>query len=192
MYIKFCAFWKKYQLHSFNTFGANYSKKCGYLNAWKLLFQNTFHVSMCSQVPRLSKSPRLHFYPTFPVLWDKLSQKTSFLFRSKILGLFDNTLTVNHIYFRHNWGKFPQQVQMPLSQKKNILSDFFCIFEMYVKFCAFWKKGSLYSFTTMEVLDSKKCRCLNGSKLLFQSFLRKSSRSRIPSTDEICAAALVS
>ena len=39
------------------------------------------------------KSARHYYYPIFPWIWDKLSWKKSALVRSKILGLFINTLT---------------------------------------------------------------------------------------------------
>ena len=41
----------------------------------------------------LLKSVRHYHYPIFPLIWDKLSWKNSALVRSKILGLFVNTLT---------------------------------------------------------------------------------------------------
>ena len=43
---------------------------------------------------------------------DKLSWKKSLLVRSEILGLFFNTLTAYHMYFRQNWGKVPEQVKI--------------------------------------------------------------------------------
>ena len=60
-----------------------------------------------------------HFYPNFPLISGKLRWKTSLLVRSKILGLFGNTLIADHIYFCHRCQKFLQGVQTLLSQQSN-------------------------------------------------------------------------
>ena len=46
----FAQFEKKYHLHSSNISEVIDSEKCGYLNAWKLLFQNSFRESTFSWV----------------------------------------------------------------------------------------------------------------------------------------------
>ena len=43
-------FEKKGQLYSLNILKVTEAGKCGYWNAWKLLFQNTVPESACSQV----------------------------------------------------------------------------------------------------------------------------------------------
>ena len=48
-------FWKKDQLHTLNTWEVIESKKCGYLNARILLFQNTLQESTCSRVPNTAE-----------------------------------------------------------------------------------------------------------------------------------------
>ena len=48
----------------------------------------------------------------------------SALVRSKILGLFVNTLTAEYTYSRRNMQTFTQQVQTPLSLKKRFFLDF--------------------------------------------------------------------
>ena len=63
-----------------------------------------------------------HFHPNFPLISDNLSWKISTLSRSKILGLFGNTLTVGQRYSRHRWEKLPEQVQRLLSQKRRTFS----------------------------------------------------------------------
>ena len=73
----------------------------------------------------LLKSVRHYYYPVFPWIWDKLSWKKSPLVRSKILGLFVNTLTAEYKYSRRNMQFFAQQVQTPLSLKQKIFSGFF-------------------------------------------------------------------
>ena len=46
------------------------------------------------------------------------------LVRSKILGLFANTVTVEYKYSRRNMQIFAQQVQTALSLKQKTFSDF--------------------------------------------------------------------
>ena len=49
----------------------------------------------------------------------------SALVRSKILGLFVNTLTAESTYSRRNKETFKQQVQTPLSLKQKTFSGFY-------------------------------------------------------------------
>ena len=70
------------------------------------------------------KSARRYYYPIFPWIWDKLSWKKSALIRSKILGLFVNTLTAEYTYSRRNMETFMQKVQTPLSLKQRLFLDF--------------------------------------------------------------------
>ena len=52
----------------------------------------------------------------------------SALVRSKILGLFDNTLTAEYTYSRRNMETLTQQVQTPLSLKQKTFFGFFVAF----------------------------------------------------------------
>ena len=52
----------------------------------------------------------------------------SALVRSKILGLFVNTLTAEYTYFDRNMLTLTQQVQTPLSLKQKTISRFFIAF----------------------------------------------------------------
>ena len=52
----------------------------------------------------------------------------SALVRSKILGLFVNTLTAEYTYSRRNMETFTQEVQKLLSLKQKIFSGFFIAF----------------------------------------------------------------
>ena len=65
----------------------------------------------------LLKSAWQDFYHYFPLIQDKLGQKTCLFVRCEILNLFCNTLTADDMYSRHSWGKFLLQVKTPLSQK---------------------------------------------------------------------------
>ena len=58
----------------------------------------------------LLKSARQRFYSTAPLIWDKRSWKMLFLVRSKISGLFDNTLTTSKKYSRHSRDNFLQEI----------------------------------------------------------------------------------
>ena len=65
----------------------------------------------------LLKSAGQHFYPSFSIIWAKLSWKTSLFVRSEILGLPVNTLTVDDKYTHHTRENSPQPIQMWLSKK---------------------------------------------------------------------------
>ena len=59
---------------------------------------------------------------------EKLSWKKSALVRSKILGLFVNTLTAEYTYSGRNMQNLTQQVQTLLSLKQKTFSGFFIAF----------------------------------------------------------------
>ena len=59
----------------------------------KPYFRTAFGNQPVNGYQTLLKSPRHYYYPIFPWIWDKLSWKKSALVRSKILGLFVNTLS---------------------------------------------------------------------------------------------------
>ena len=69
----FVHFEKKDQPHTLNISEVIDSEKCGYLNARKLLFQNTFKSQRIRESQRVLRSERHHFYPNFPLIQDKLS-----------------------------------------------------------------------------------------------------------------------
>ena len=79
----------------------------------------------------------------------------SALVRSKILGLFVNTLTAEYTYSRRNMQTLTQQVQTPLSLKQKTFSGFFIAFLK----CTwngehFQKKGESSSLSISEIIDS--------------------------------------
>ena len=159
--------------------------------------------SSCSRIPfetqsvhesqTLLNSAGHHRYPNFAVIQHILKQKTSLFVRPKIIRVFGKALATDHMNSRHNWGKLPQHVKTPLSQKEK---TFFRIFIAFLQspqnFAHFEKKAQLYSLNSWEVIDSKKCRSLNAQNLLFQNTLPQSKSSREPNTAEIQLAGRLS
>ena len=96
----------------------------------RLCFRTPLKSQRLHGSPTLLKPALQHFYPNFPLIYDKFSWKTSLLLESKILGLFGNTLTADNMYSRQRWEKFWQQVQTVLSQKGKTFSE---------NFIAFWQ-----------------------------------------------------
>ena len=97
----------------------------------------------------------------------------SALVRSKILGLFVNTLTAEYTYSRRNMQTFTQQVQTPLPLKQKTFSGFFIAF---LKFAwngeHFRKKGESFSLSISEIIDSKRSGYLSAWKALLQNSFR--------------------
>ena len=86
-----------------------------------------------------------------------MSWKKSALVRSKILGLFVNTLTAEYTYSRRNMQTLTQQVQTPLSLKQKTFSWFFIAFlKSTWNGEHFEKKGESSSLSISEIIDSKR------------------------------------
>ena len=104
---------------------------------------------------------------------EKLSRKKSALVRSKILGLFVNTLTAEYTYFRRNMQTLTQEVQTPLSLKQKTFSGFLIAFLKSTwngKY--FQKKGESSSLIISEIIDSKRGGYLSAWKALLQNSFR--------------------
>ena len=83
--------------------------------------------------------------------------KKSALVRSKILGLFVNTLTGEYTYSRRNMQTLRQQVQTPLSLKQKTFFGFFIAFlKSTWNGEHFHKKGESSSLSISEIIDSKR------------------------------------
>ena len=96
-----------------------------------------------------------------------MSWKKSVLVRSKILGLFVNTLTCEYTYSRRNMQTFTQQVQTPLSLKQKTFSGFFIAFlKSTLNGEHFQKKRESSSLSISEIIDSKRGGYLSGGKAL--------------------------
>ena len=97
----------------------------------------------------------------------------SSLVRSKILGLFVNTLTAEYTYSRRNMQTLTQQVQRPLSLKQKIFSGFFNAFlKSTWNGELFQKKGESSSLSISEIIDSKRGCYLSAWKALLQNSFR--------------------
>ena len=97
----------------------------------------------------------------------------SALVRSKILGLFVNTLTGEYTYSRRNIQTFAQKVQTPLSLKQKTFSGFFIAFlKSTWNGEHFHKKGESSSLSIAEFIDSKRGGYLSAWKALLQNSFR--------------------
>ena len=86
-----------------------------------------------------------------------MSWEKSALVRSKILGLFVNTLTAEHTYSGRNMKILTQQVQTPLSLKQKTFSGFLIAFlKSTLNGEHFQKKGESSSLSISELIDSKR------------------------------------
>ena len=152
-------------------------------------FRTPFESQIVHEIQTLLNSAGHPIYLYFAVVQRILSQKTSLLVRSKIVAVFNKALAVDHISFRHNWGKFLQHVKIPLSQKgKTFLEIFIAFFQSTQNLTHFQKKAQLHSLNSWEAIDFEKCGFLNARKLLFQNTLPQSKCSREVNTGKICLA----
>ena len=102
-----------------------------------------------------------------------MSLKKSVLVRSKILGLFVNTLTAEYMYSGRNMQTLTQQVQTPLSLKQETFSGFLIAFlKSTWNGEHFEKKGESSSLSISEIIDSKRGGYLSAWKALLQNSFR--------------------
>ena len=139
----------------------------------KPYFRTAFGNQPVNGYQTLLKSARHYYYPIFPWNLDKLSWKKSALVRSKTLGLFVNTLTVEYKYSRRNMQTFAQQVQTPLPLKQKIFSEFFIAFlKSTWNLEQFQKNGESSSLSIFEIIDSKRGGYLSAWKALLKNSFR--------------------
>ena len=102
-----------------------------------------------------------------------MSWKKSVLVRSKILGLFVNTLTAEYMYSGRNMQTLTQQVQTPLSLKQKTFSGFLIAFRKSTwNGEHFQEKGESSSLSISEIIDSKRGGYLSAWKALLQNSFR--------------------
>ena len=139
----------------------------------KPYFRTAFGNQPVNRYQTLLKSARHYYYPIFPWVWDKLSWKKPALVRSKILGLFVNTLTSEYTYSGRNMQTLTQQVQTPLSLKQKSICQFFIAFlKSTWNGEHFQKKGESSSLSISEIIDSKRGGYLSAWKALLQNSFR--------------------
>ena len=86
----------------------------------------------------LSKSARQHFYRNFTLMQQKLSWKTSSLVRSKILGLFVNTMATDHVQLKGIPGTSSNTIT--LKNKKHSPKFLLRFRNLHKSFCILKKK----------------------------------------------------
>ena len=109
------------------------------------------------------------FSPTFLSLRNKLSQKTIFLVKSKVVRLSLNTSTADDKYSCHSRENFPQQIRMQLFKNQ----------KRFVKILLrFWNRHNILNIlkknmnlSMSEIICSKRRGYLNVLKILFQKTL---------------------
>ena len=93
--------------------------------------------------------------------------------RSKILGLFVNTLTAEYMYSGRNMQTFTQQVQTPLTLKQKTFSGFFIAFLKSTWTGEhFQEKEESSSLSISEIINSKRSGYLSAWKALLQKSFR--------------------
>ena len=166
-------FQKKGESSSLSIFEIIDSKRGGYLSPEKPYFRTAFGYQPVNVYETLLKSARHYTYHIFRWIWDKLSWKKSALVRSKILGLFVNTLTLEYTYSRRNMQTFTQKVQTPLSLKQKTFCGFFIGFlKSTWNGEHFAKQGESSSLSISDIIDSKRGGYLSAWKALFQNSFR--------------------
>ena len=109
----------------------------------------------CAQT--LFKSSRRHLYHIYRSVRRIFSLKKSLLLIRKILTLFVNTFTADDKYSLLNRDNLTQPIEIQLSQKQKIFSEFFfCSFEIYIKFWTISKKKMTFIADVFPKLRTPK------------------------------------
>ena len=167
IYMKFPMFWNKKWASSVKYFWSYWLrqiclfKKITGLFSENPLAVNALSLTRCKSSWNLQKS-------TFILLFHHSEQysvkKKSFLIRSEILGLLDNTLTADYKYSRSNSENLTLPIQIKLSRKS---STFCWIFGIYIKWQMFWYKNEPDRLSISEVIDSERCGYFNAEQGFF-------------------------
>ena len=119
-------------------------------------FRRSFDKQEGKRAEVLLKSASNHF---FQIHWSKPSQlswKKSLLLTWKILGLHINTLAADEKYPVLNRDNLTLPIQMQLSYKQKIFSQFFtAFFKPMWNFERFEKKDYRHSFCVCDITDSE-------------------------------------
>ena len=129
-------------------------------------FRTPFQSQIVHGCKTLPTKALQHFYPNFQLIQAKFIWKTSNLAGFEILRLFGNTLMADHMYSRHRWGKFRQQVQTLLCQQlKKCSRIFIAILQSTQNFPHFQRKDQFHSINILKFIDRDKCGYFNAQKL---------------------------
>ena len=91
-------------------------------------------------------------------LWEYFSYKKSFLVISEILRPFFNLLTLDEKYSLGNRENLLQPIQIQLSKKRQIFSDFFTAFlKCTFDFDHFENKDDPHSLCISEIVEWERC-----------------------------------
>ena len=91
-------------------------------------------------------------------LWEYFSYKKSFLVISEILRPFFNLLTLDEKYSLGNRENLLQPIQIQLSKKRQIFSDFFTAFlKSTFDFEHFENKDNPHSLCISGIIDWERC-----------------------------------
>ena len=104
----------------------------------------------------LLKSARRHFYTIVPLIRDILSCKKSLLVRFEILALFVNTMTTEDKNSRRNRDHFEQQIQMQLSQKSKVFSEYYLAFLKFTSNFQYFEKERSHILNISEIIHSER------------------------------------
>ena len=119
-------------------------------------FRGPFDKQHGKRAQALLKSASQHLYHIHRSLPRKLSWKKSLLLTCQILGLLVNTLAADEKYPVLNRDNLTIPIQMLLSQKRKIFSEFLAaFFKCRLNFEYFEKKDDPHRFCISEITDSE-------------------------------------
>ena len=131
----------------------------------KSRFRGCFDKQYGKRAQALLKSASQHLYHIHWSLPSQLSWKKSLLLTCQILGLLVNTLAADEKYPVLNRENLTIPIQMQLSQKQKIFSQFFAAFlEARLNFEHYEKKIILTAFVFLKLrtLKTRLYKCLKG------------------------------
>ena len=131
----------------------------------KSRFRGCFDKQYGKRAQALLKSASQHLYHIHRSLPRKLSWKKSLLLTCQILGLLVNILAADEKYPVLNRENLTIPIQMQLSQKQKIFSQFFAAFlEARLNFEHYEKKIILTAFVFLKLrtLKTRLYKCLKG------------------------------
>ena len=128
-------------------------------------FSGPFHKQHGKHAQALLKSASEHLYHIHWSLKSQLSRKKSLLLTCQIFGLLVNILAADEKYPVLNRENLTIPIQMQLSQKQKIFSQFFAAFlEARLNFEHYEKKIILTAFVFLKLrtLKTRLYKCLKG------------------------------